>query len=227
MRRPDASVPRLPSQNASIWSMARPAEASASCEASSARSPTPLSQCSPNWVQPMPTIATRSRIPLLDMSCLLALRFYGRGRYAWRARARRLSAQRSRLPEVVVDAVGGVQTAERHLDAVADLDRLRIDVGELTREAAALIEVEHRHHHRRLQRVSEAIRGVGRDRRLAGGERLRLHLIDGVAHDADARRRQVGGAAALAARADEAVLPALGAIRRRRGGTLGIGPARL
>jgi len=42
-----------------------PADAVASFVASTSRSLTLLSQRSPNDVQPMPTIATRSRIPLL------------------------------------------------------------------------------------------------------------------------------------------------------------------
>src|SRR5215470_12095902 len=48
--------------------MAMPAEPSASLAASIRRSLAPLSQRSPNGVQPMPTIATRSRIPLLAIA---------------------------------------------------------------------------------------------------------------------------------------------------------------
>ena len=49
----------------------------------------PVSQCSPKWVQPMPTMATRSLMPCEPMS---ALRVF-------------LAGKESSLPEVVVDAV--------------------------------------------------------------------------------------------------------------------------
>jgi len=61
---PEKSVP---SQKASTASTGMPADFSASWEDSTSRSPTLLSQRSPKLVQPMPTIATRSRIPLLAM----------------------------------------------------------------------------------------------------------------------------------------------------------------
>src|SRR5258705_9101590 len=118
------------------------AEATASVAASTSRSPTLLSQRSPNCVQPIPTIATRSRIPLLAMISS----FEGQGpatedpdtplksRAPGRSSARPLRC-RSGLPEIVVHAVGGVELAERHLDPIADLDGLRIDVGHLALEA--------------------------------------------------------------------------------------------
>src|SRR5436309_7417377 len=49
----------------------------------------------------------------------------------------RPTADRSRLPEVVVDPVRRVQTAERQLHAIADLHRLRVHVRHLALEAAA------------------------------------------------------------------------------------------
>src|SRR2546422_2738040 len=114
----------VPSQKASTSRSSMPAEVSASPVASTSRSLAPLSQCSPNGVQPIPTIATRSRMPLLAM-------------------------QWSRFPEVVVDAAGGDDAAEGHGHAVADLDGLGIDVGHLGLEPAAALEVEHRDDHRR------------------------------------------------------------------------------
>src|SRR3954469_13968156 len=110
---PDIAVP---SQYAAVLSLATPADANASFDASMRRSSAPLSQCSPNGVHPMPTIATRSRMPLDAMSLLL-------------------SPKRSGFPEVVVDAVGGEQPPERHLHTVADRDRLGVDIGELATEA--------------------------------------------------------------------------------------------
>src|SRR3954471_2377672 len=97
-----------------------PAPAKASLDASSARSSTPLSQCSLNGVQPIPTMATRSLMPWLAMSGLLRLGLGG-GR----------GSDRAALPEVVVDAVGREQPAEGHLDAVADAHRRGVDVGQL------------------------------------------------------------------------------------------------
>src|SRR4051812_34034362 len=64
--------------------------------ASTSRSSALLPQCSPNGVQPIPTTATRSRMPLLAIGRLLA-------------------GQRPGLPEVVVHAPGGEQPAERQL----------------------------------------------------------------------------------------------------------------
>src|SRR5215212_4383001 len=111
---PDRPEPMVPSQNASTSSRVTPADFSASWDESMRRSSVDLSQCSPKGVHPMPTMATWSRIPLLAMSVAP----FGR-------------AQRPRFPEVVVDALGGVEAAERHLDPTADGDRARIDVGEL------------------------------------------------------------------------------------------------
>jgi len=53
----------VPSQYASTSSLVRPAEANVSLDASSSRSSVLLFHCSPNDVQPMPTIATRSLMP--------------------------------------------------------------------------------------------------------------------------------------------------------------------
>src|SRR6266480_2389618 len=56
--------PIVPNQKASTSSLATPAESKAAVAESTSRSSAPLSQCSPNGVHPMPTMATRSRMPL-------------------------------------------------------------------------------------------------------------------------------------------------------------------
>src|SRR5512134_739872 len=115
--------------------MGTDAELSAAVAASTRRSPTLLSQCSPKGVHPMPMIATRSRMPLLAMAPPSS------------------PARRAGLPEIVVHSLGGEQPSERHLHAVADLDGSRVDVGQLALEAAAALEVDHRGDHRRRQGV--------------------------------------------------------------------------
>ena len=61
---PDVMVP---SQKASTSWIDMPAEAAASVDDSIMRSSTPLSHSSPNRVQPIPMMATWSRMPLLPM----------------------------------------------------------------------------------------------------------------------------------------------------------------
>ena len=50
--------PIVPSQKASMSSSVTPADSSAAGTASTSRSSAALSQCSPNGVQPIPTMAT-------------------------------------------------------------------------------------------------------------------------------------------------------------------------
>ena len=71
---PETDEVMVPNQKASMSWMGIPAEADASTAASVRRSSIPLSHNSPNLVQPIPMMATRSRIPLLAMvySSLLA-----------------------------------------------------------------------------------------------------------------------------------------------------------
>src|SRR3954447_9124922 len=107
--------PIVPSQKASTSSLAPPAESKAAVADSTSRSSAPLSQCSPNWVHPMPTMATRSRIPC-DAMCL------------------RLPPHRAGLPEVVVDRLRGGDLSERHLDAIADGDGGGVDIRHLAPE---------------------------------------------------------------------------------------------
>src|SRR3954451_22084630 len=95
--RPELPELSVPSQNASTSSLVIDGVEAKHCSvASTRRSSAERSQRSPKAVQPMPTMATLSRMPLL--------------------------ANGSHLPEVVVHAAGGVQPAERQLQPRADLD---------------------------------------------------------------------------------------------------------
>src|ERR1051326_355161 len=114
--------PIVPSQNASMSSLVRPADANASVVESMTRSSVLLSQCSPNGVHPIPTMATRSRMPREAM----ALR----------------SSDRAGLPRVIVDPVDGRDAPEGHLQAVADRDLFGIGVGEFAAQPAAAVEVD-------------------------------------------------------------------------------------
>ncbi len=64
---PETEEVIVPSQKASMSWMGSPAEAAASTAASVNRSSIPLFHSSPNLVQPIPMMATRSRMPLLAM----------------------------------------------------------------------------------------------------------------------------------------------------------------
>src|SRR4051794_36591894 len=125
--------PIVPSQNASMSASGMPADDSAPVADSTSRSSTPLPQCSPNSVHAMPTTATRSRMPRDAMSDLLA------------------GSRRASLPAVVVNAVGRAQPAERHDHAVADRQRVGVDVSDLTAVAAAAVEVDDRGDNRRAR----------------------------------------------------------------------------
>src|SRR5262245_31150081 len=128
----------------------------------------------------MPTIATRSLMPLLA----IVLSFD--------------SALGARLPEVVADAAGREDPPERHLDLVADLHLLGLAVGHLAEEAAAALVVDDHRHRRRVQGEGEAVERVGRDARLPVRERVGLHLVPLAALHAHALgrelRRAAGGA---------------------------------
>src|SRR5947209_9206747 len=100
------------------------------------RSSAPLTKRSPNWVHPMPTMATRSLIPLLA----IAAPQYGSG-----------------LPKIVVDAVGGEQPAERHLHPITHGELVDGGVGELDGQAPATVEVDDCEHDRRTRRVGDAV----------------------------------------------------------------------
>src|SRR3954471_9983805 len=121
---PDCAVPN---QYASTSSLLTPAPVNASPLASMMRSSSPLSQCSANRVQPIATMATRSRMPLL------LIRFWLHDRPC--------------LPEVVGDAIGGEQPAEGHLHPHADGHVAGIDIGQLDRQPLAVVEVNDREDH--------------------------------------------------------------------------------
>src|SRR5262245_19815296 len=156
----------------------------------------------------MPTIATRSLMPLLAMCA------------PWRT-----LPTRTGLPKIVVDALCRKEASKGHLEPVADRHRVRVDVGELAGEAPAALVIDERGHHGRLQRVRQVVERVGRHPARRVGEALLGHLIDGATLDAHALRREMPGATRLAARADEGELPALVPAHGRTGGPLGIRPA--
>src|SRR2546429_9007259 len=124
--------PMVPNQKASMSSSLTPAEPRASVVESTRSSSVPLCQCSPKGVHPMPTMATRSRIPL-DAIASRSLLDSGR--------------QRAGLPEVVVDVARGEQPPERHLHPISHLHLARVHVGHLALQPPALVEVHHHHDH--------------------------------------------------------------------------------
>src|SRR5258706_698479 len=107
----------VPSQKASTSSSLMPADCKAALDESISRSSVERFQCSPKVVHPIPTMATWSRIPRDAMSTLLVVRTDG-----------------PCFPEVIMHAVLCIQPAEGHLDAIADGDGVRVDVGELALE---------------------------------------------------------------------------------------------
>src|SRR5207302_8902383 len=131
-------------------------EANASLEASTMRSSAPLSKRSPNWVHPMPTMATRSLMPLLAIA---APQYW------------------SGLPEIVVNAVGGEQPAERHLHPIAHGEVLHDGVGQLDGQAPATVEVDDGEHDRGAGRIGDAVDGERGDGALHVGHR---HAAGGV-----------------------------------------------
>src|SRR5712692_2822455 len=122
--------PIVPNKNASMSSRLTWADPKASVAASTKRSSALLSHRSPNGVQPIPTIVTWSRIPLDAMSVTLLAR---RG------------PDRSGFPEIVMHPVRRREEAtERHLHAVANLDRTGVNVSEFAPEPATAVKVDHR-----------------------------------------------------------------------------------
>src|SRR5438477_9531694 len=117
-----------------------PAERYASLAASTSRSSGPLFQCSPKGVQPMPTIATRSLMPLLAMTSP--------------------SPPGAGLPEIVVYPLRREKATEGHLEVVADRDLRGIDVGQLAGETPAALVVDERRDDGRLEGVREVIERV-------------------------------------------------------------------
>src|SRR5260370_36751059 len=100
---PDIPDIAVPSQKASMSCLPTPALSRASVVDSMRRSSAALFQCSPNLVQPIPTMATWSLIPCELMPCRLLL---GRSR-----RPLRSPPDGAALAEAVVDGLGGEQPA--------------------------------------------------------------------------------------------------------------------
>src|SRR6478672_1658503 len=112
---PDVPDPIVPSQYASTAERSKSGtDATHSLTASMSRSSIERPQCSPKRVQPIPTIATLSRIPLLAMD-------------------------RPRLPEVVVHTLRRVHPAERQLNARAYRHLVGRAVGQLAAESTAAV----------------------------------------------------------------------------------------
>src|ERR1700734_825532 len=101
--------------------MSTPADATHSTAASVNRSSALLSHSSPKGVHPMPTIATRSRIPLLAMSAVLLLLRAG-------FRAPLVVEHGPGLPEVIMHALCRIEAPEGHLHPGTDGQGGRIDV---------------------------------------------------------------------------------------------------
>src|SRR5262245_39665920 len=117
----------------------------------------------------MPTIATRSLMPLLliERSSSDAAAAFRRppSSYIYRIGTGPILALRPYLPEVVVYAPRRVHAAERHLHLVADLHPLGLAVGHLAEETAPAREIDDDVHRRRVERVGEAVEREGRDLR--------------------------------------------------------------
>src|SRR3972149_11002707 len=189
------------SQAAWIWFFSMPASLIASPEASTIRSSASWSQRSPNFEQPMPRIATLSRMPLA-MSCLLR----GTGR--------------CRLPEITRESALRVVVldAEHHAHRQADTDVCHVHVGEVHQEPPAGIELHHAEDGRRIGRIGELVGGVGVDLAAHIGERMVGLGVESVAVgiDADIRLRKLQRAAFAAAPADQTQYHVAFAIQRRQ-----------
>src|SRR5438876_492133 len=104
---------------ASTSCLVTPADLNVSSAASMSMSSVPLSQCSRNGIHPAPMMATLSLMPCEPMHEPPVLGgIVSSGPYG------------AALPEIVVDAVGRVQTAERHLDSHTNRDTVGIDIGQ-------------------------------------------------------------------------------------------------
>ncbi len=196
-----------------------PADAAASVDDSVKRSSTPLSHSSPKRVQPIPMMATWSRMPLLPIVPTLL---------ASSAPPAPVSAPASGQGLPGSSTRPGPSTApspERHRDPVADGQLVGPGIGQLAAEAATPVEVDDHPDHRRRQRESQVVDGEGGDRARHVGQPLELHLVDGVAVEAGPGRGHVAEAAGRAAARRKGVLPFLGAVHRRRARPLGVGTA--
>src|SRR3990172_7364343 len=138
-RRPEEVVP---SQAAWMSWGPTPASSKASQQASTIRSLTSLSQCSPNLVHPIPTMATLSFMPGISTSS---------GPY-WKA-----------LPVVVMDALHRVQPAEGHLQGHPHLHVLQVPVRHHAQHPAAALEVHQADDQGWVQGRAQVVHGVGEE----------------------------------------------------------------
>src|SRR4051812_3864884 len=115
----------VPNQQAAIVFLSTPADSNVSFAASSLRSAVLVANRSPKAGHPTPPMAARAWMPLLAIAA---------------------PQYRSGLPKVVVDAVGGVQPAERHLHSPSHRQLLDLGVGELDGETAPTVEVDDGEH---------------------------------------------------------------------------------
>src|SRR6516165_3735169 len=231
----------VPSQKASMSWIDMPADAAASVAASVSRSSTPLSHSSPKRVQPMPMMATWSRMPLLAIALLSSpcvalscvalssvalscavLSYVGLSSVA--VAGTRRPEERAGLPEVIVHALRRPDPPEGHGHPVADRNLRRPGVGQLAAVAPAAVEVDDHPDHRGRQTEGEMVDGERRHRARHVGQPLRLHLVDGVAIEARPGRRHVAEPTGGAAARREGVLPLLGAVHGGSARALGVGP---
>src|ERR1035437_3485460 len=214
----------VPNQKASTSSREMPAESTHSTVASVRRSSTLLSHSSPKGVQPIPTIATRSRIPLLAMSASLCSTRVNRPGVLVRCSG--TVGQGPSLPEVIMYPFGGIEAPKGHLDPGTDGHRLGVDVSHLSPISTAAVEVDHRSEHGRRKAVRQPIDGVSGHRAPHVGQPQRLHPVDGPARQADPGGRKVDKTARHTTTGTEAELPTLVPSHGGSIGPFGIGAAR-
>ena len=121
-----------------------------------------------------------------------------------------------------MDPAGGHELAKRHLDAQADSGLLRRRVREFAAESASAVEVDGDEKQRRIQRVRQPIDRVRGERAGHVRHRLRQHVVDGVAAEADPAWRQMPGAAGSALARDKAEFPLAPPKGRRSVGMVGV-----
>src|ERR1700733_10834830 len=112
----------------------------------------------------MPTIATRSLIPLLAI-CFPPDCGAGSVR----------SALGPRFPKVIMNTVGSKEPAESHLNFVAKRDFIRLTIGHLAHKAPAAVVINDHVDRWRVERVGQAVDGIRGDSRGTIGERIWFH----------------------------------------------------
>src|SRR5207244_204385 len=141
-----------------------------------------LSQFSPNFEQPMPTMATLSRMP----AGLMAVS----------------SAHRRALPVVVRRPARVVHLPEDELDGEVELHLLRARIGHLEVESRAL-DIDHGRDEGRARAAGEVVEGEGLERPDLVREAHALEVVAREAAEADALARVLEAAAAPAAEPGE------------------------